>query len=157
MKHPMKATLLAAGLLSLCAPAFADTVMISGSIDGSEPTFNNPDTSSTALTGYDTYEFVVNADGRYDIHSFYAGDVASDANLDGFILLYEGSFDPLNPGASLAFDDDSGAGDIPSLGAFDGVTDAFRFHLLKQTEHIFPAYDLKQFGIDHIGHRRIFR
>jgi hypothetical protein len=57
----------------------------------------------------------------YDIHSFYAGDVSADANLDGFILLFSGSFDPMNPGPSIAFDDDYVAGDIAGLAGLDAA------------------------------------
>lgn len=121
MKHPIKSTLVAAGFLSLAMPAMADTIMISGELDGSEPVFDNPETGATTLTGYDTYEITVNATGMYDIHSFYAGDVGTDANLDGYILLYSGSFDPANPGAAVGFDDDYLAGDIPGLADFDAA------------------------------------
>ncbi len=118
----IKGALAIAGLSALSAPAFADTITLSGEIDGSDPTFDNPLTGSTALTGYDTYEISVDADGMYDFLSFYAGEVATDANLDGVLLIYEtANWDPLSPANWDVSDDDYTAGDVAGLAAFDGA------------------------------------
>ncbi|MFK7887481.1 MAG: VPLPA-CTERM sorting domain-containing protein [Gammaproteobacteria bacterium] len=115
MNKKLTASLATAALFAFSAPALAGTVMISGEIDGSDPTFDNPDTAATVLTGYDTYEFTVSEDGMYDFLSFYAGDTALDENMDGMLAVYT-SF----PGTSDVFDDDYSAGDIAGLAAFDG-------------------------------------
>jgi hypothetical protein len=112
--------LLAAGLTGLATPALADTVSLSGNIDGSEPTFDQPLSASATLTGYDTYDISVTADGVYSFLSFYAGDTSADANMDGVLLLYQ-VFDPLSPGGFLASDDDYTAGDVAALGAYDAA------------------------------------
>jgi hypothetical protein len=121
MKKPITAILATAGLAALSAPAFAATVMLSGTLDGSEPTFDSPDTFASTLTGYDAYEFSVDASGSYDFLSFYAGDTAADENLDGFLALYAAPFVAGAPGASITFDDDYSAGGIAGLGAFDAA------------------------------------
>ena len=122
MKKGMHFTLLATGLLALTAPAMADTVVLTGSIDGSEPTFDQPISMASALTSYDTIEFTVDTDGMYSFLSFYAGSVATAANLDGALFLYAGSFDPIDPLASLvAGSDDLLAGEIASLSGLDGA------------------------------------
>lgn len=120
MTTAFKTALCAAGLFALSGTAMADTVQFSGSIDGSEPTFDNPATGATTITGYDVTEFSVDADGSYDFLSFYAGDAAADENMDGYLVLYEGSFDPLGT-TFFANDDDYTAGEIAGLAAFDGA------------------------------------
>ena len=118
MNKLFKGTLATAGLFALSMPVMADTVMISGTIDGSEPTFDNPLSGATTLTSYDTVEFTVTADGMYDFLSFYAGDVDADENMDGYLLLYAGSG---IGGSAIVGDDDYTAGDIGGLAAFDGA------------------------------------
>lgn len=120
MKNVIQSVLFAAALLALANPVLADTVSISGTIDGSEPTFDQPISSATIFTSYDTYEFTVDADGMYSFLSFYAGDPALDANLDGTLFLYA-AFDPLNPAGSLASNDDYNAGELASLAAYDSA------------------------------------
>jgi len=116
MNKTLTASLATAALFAFSAPAMAGTVMISGELDGSEPTFDNPDTGATTLTGFDTFEFTVSADGMYDFLSFYEGDTALDENLDGMLAVYS-TF----PGTSDVFDDDYSAGEIAGLAAFDGA------------------------------------
>lgn len=116
MKKSLTASLATAALFAFSAPAMAGTVMISGELDGSEPTFDNPDTAAATLTGYDTFEFTVDADGMYDFLSFYEGDTALDENLDGYLALYE-----VFPGSSIANDDDYSAGGIAGLAGFDAA------------------------------------
>ena len=108
------------GLFAMATPAIAGSVSISGSIDGTEPTFDNPDTVATTLTAYDTYEFTVGSDGMYSFLSSYPGDASLDENMDGFLLLYTGAFDPVS-GTSTAFDDDYSAGDVAALAGFDAA------------------------------------
>jgi hypothetical protein len=116
MNKALTATLASAALFAFSAPAMAGTVMISGEIDGSEMTFDNPDTGAATLTPFDTFEITVSETGMYDFLSFYAGDPNADENLDGFLSIYE-TF----PGTSLAFDDDYSAGGIPGLPDADCV------------------------------------
>ncbi|MEM1189467.1 MAG: PEP-CTERM sorting domain-containing protein [Pseudomonadota bacterium] len=111
-----------AGAMGLASnAATAGLLMLSGVLDGTEPTFDNPDTGGTTQTSFDTFDFSVDTTGDYDFLSFYPGDTSIDANLDGFLLLFTAVFDPLSPGASVAFDDDYSAGGIPGLGAFDSA------------------------------------
>ena len=114
----IKGALAIAGLFALSAPAFADTITLSGEIDGSDPTFDNPLTGSTALTGYDTYEISVDADGMYDFLGFYLGDPTVEANMDGYLILLEGSF---ATGTVVGNDDDYTAGEIAGLAGVDGA------------------------------------
>jgi len=116
MNKALTASLATAALFAFSAPALADTVMISGEIDGTEATFDNPDTGATTLTPFDTYLIEVSEDGMYDFLSFYEGDPAADANLDGMLSIYE-TF----PGTSITFDDDYSAGDVGGLSDFDGA------------------------------------
>jgi len=116
----IKSILLAAGLLALSAPTLADTVSLTADIDGSEPTFDQPLSPDTTLTGYDIYTLSVDTTGMYSFLSFYAGDTTVDENLDGTLFVYAGAFDPLSPGNYLAGDDDYLAGDVAALSAFDG-------------------------------------
>lgn len=116
MNKALTATLATAALFAFSAPAMAGTVMISGDIDGSEETFDNPDTGAATLTPFDTFEITVSETGMYDFLSFYEGDPALDENLDGYLSVYE-TF----PGSSIAFDDDYSAGTIPGLADFDGA------------------------------------
>lgn len=118
MKKAFAKSLAATALLALSAPALAGTAMVSGELDGSEPTFDNPSTGATTLTGYDSYEFTVTADGMYDFLGFYPGDTSVDENLDGYLLVYEGGmFD--GTGTPLADDDDYSEGGIAGLAGFD--------------------------------------
>ena len=117
MKKAFAKSLAASALLALSAPALAGTAMVSGELDGSEPTFDNPGTAATTLTGYDVFEFEVTADGMYDFLGFYPGDTAVDENLDGYLLVYEGG-GFAGTGAPLAFDDAYTAGGLPGLGGF---------------------------------------
>ncbi len=121
MTNNIKGALAVAGLFALSAPAFADTITLSGELDGSEPTFDHPVSGAATLTGYDTYEITVDADGMYDFLSFYEGDVGADANLDGVLLIYAGAFDPLDAASPLASDDDYTAGDVAGLAGFDAA------------------------------------
>ncbi|MFK8017635.1 MAG: VPLPA-CTERM sorting domain-containing protein [Gammaproteobacteria bacterium] len=121
MTNFLKGTLATAGLFAFALPAMADTVTISDTLDGSEPTFDHPVSGATTLTSYDTISFTVDADGMYDFLSFYPGDTDADENMDGVLLIYDG-FDPLDPSTGLlASDDDYSAGDVAGLGAFDGA------------------------------------
>jgi len=101
-------------ILALAGLAQADTVTNSGVIDGSDPTFDNPDTVATTLTNFDTIEFTVDADGAYAVLGFYPGDVATDMNMDGYLLLEDG-------GMFVASDDDYTVGGITELGSFDAA------------------------------------
>ena len=121
MKRTSLLVTLAAGALALPGVALAGTVTTGGSIDGTEPTFDNPETAGTTLTHYDTIDFSVDTNGTYGFLSFYSGDTSIDANLDGFLLLYAAPFNPASPGSSIAFDDDYSSGDVASLSSFDAA------------------------------------
>lgn len=98
--------------------ALADTITISDTIDGTEPTFDDPSTGANTLVPYDIFEFTVGADGMYSFLSFYPGDTGLDENMDGLLSLYSGSFD----GVSVdVFDDDYLSGDVASLAAYDAA------------------------------------
>jgi hypothetical protein len=101
-------------LFALSGLAQADTVTNSGTIDGSEPTFDNPATAATTLTPFDTLSFSVDTDGTYSFLSFYPGDTTADENLDGYLIL--GTAPLLD---DVGGDDDYSAGDVAALGAFD--------------------------------------
>ncbi len=103
----------------LAAGSIASAQMASGTLDGTEPTWDNPDTGSTVLTSVDVLEFTVDTTGLYTFDAFYPGDSDADEQLDGTISIFEGSFDPGMPGASVAFDDDGPGGQNTSqiLGA----------------------------------------
>lgn len=118
MKKAFAKSLAASALLALAAPAMAGTAMVSGELDGSEPTFDNPGTGATTLTSYDVYEFTVSATGSYDFLGFYPGDTSVDENLDGYLLVYEGAgFD--GTGTPEELDDDYTEGGIAGLAGFD--------------------------------------
>ncbi len=119
MKKNFGAAILLAGAMCLSAPVFAGTLTFSGTIDGTEPTWDNPDTLAATLTGYGTFEFTVDTDGTYSILSAYAGDASLDENLDGMLSLYASPFDAMTAGPALVFDDDYTAGDVGDLAAFD--------------------------------------
>ena len=115
MKKAFAKSLAATALLALSAPALAGTAMVSGELDGSEPTFDNPATGATTLTSYDSYEFTVSADGMYDFLGFYPGDTSVDENLDGYLLVFDGGIG----GALVGSDDDYTEGGIAGLAGFD--------------------------------------
>lgn len=120
MNKAIQTMLLAAGALALSGHAYADTVSLSGDIDGTEPTFDQPISTASILTHYDTYEFTVDADGMYSFLSFYAGDTSVDANMDGTLFVYA-PFDPNAPSAGIVgSDDDYLTGDVAALAGLDG-------------------------------------
>ncbi len=144
MNNKFKAALMLAGVMGLSAPAFAGTLTFSDTLDGTEPTWDNPDTGATTLTGYDTFEFTVDTSGTYSILSFYPGDTSVDENLDGFLSLFASPFDGGAPGASLAFDDDYSAGGIAGLAAFDGACDGSNCSAFEATLTAGTTYTLVQ-------------
>lgn len=118
MKKAFTKSLAASALFALSIPALAGTAMVSGELDGSEPTFDNPLTGASTLTSFDVFEFTVSETGMYDFLGFYAGDPAVDENLDGYLLIFEGG-GPLDGGTLVGGDDDYSAGGIAGLSDFD--------------------------------------
>lgn len=107
--------LVAAG--TVAGAAMADTVMFSGALEDGDTTWLGA--GNDTLTFYDVIEITVDADGEYGFYSFYPGDVGLDENMDGYIRLYESSFDPSDPDANVAEDDDYTDGDVALLDPFD--------------------------------------
>ena len=103
----------------IAGAAVADTVMMSGTIDGSEPTFDQPLSVAEVFTSYDVFQITVDTDGTYGFYSFYPGDTSLDENMDGTLFVYDSAFDPLNPGDFIGGDDDYSAGQIALLDPFD--------------------------------------
>lgn len=78
-------------LLSLVLPAAQAIVFWSGTLEGTDPTFNRPANMSglsfsATDVHYDVQPFYVSAPGDYVFES--------GQNFDGFVLVYGGSFDP---------------------------------------------------------------
>ena len=82
-----------------------------GTLSDDDPTFVRPESSSDKITGglsveartvhYDAFSFAVAEQDYYAI--------SSEQNFDGYLVLYEGSFDPENPAENVvAFNDDFG-------------------------------------------------
>ncbi|MEM9055992.1 MAG: VPLPA-CTERM sorting domain-containing protein [Pseudomonadota bacterium] len=105
----MLAGTLAAGLLAFGTASASATYSGDTSLDA-DGIWDNPLTVACAACAFDVQEFTVDADGLYTIDAFYPGDAANDENLDGYLILYEGSFDPLDGSTGIIADDDDGPG-----------------------------------------------
>ncbi len=101
-------------LLALtCSFALSATVSansFSGSLDPTDPTWGGCGSTTVVACNYDVLEFTVDETGLYNVDAFYPGDVDLDLNLDGFIAIFEGSFDPAGDGAGAIASDDDGPG-----------------------------------------------
>lgn len=109
----IKRLLAGAALMALASTSFANTT---GSLDGTDPIWDGCGSSTATGCFYDAIEFNVSATGSYSFTTFYPGDTTIDENLDGFLFIFEGIFDPADPGASIAADDDY-SGDFGCTGA----------------------------------------
>lgn len=98
--------------LSLLLPPPPPTILLSGELDSGDGTFNRPNTgappTTLSTTGtsvfYEVNPFFVTADGTYSLEQ-------GNSTFDDFMVLYGGSFDPLNPLANvIEADDDDGDG-----------------------------------------------
>ncbi|MEL7448260.1 MAG: choice-of-anchor D domain-containing protein [Pseudomonadota bacterium] len=104
------ALMLVAGLLTTSL-ATADSISYSGDLElDPDGVFANPLSSVCTSCPYDVQGFVVDTDGLYTIDAFYPGDTSIDENMDGYLILFEGNFDPLNPVNIVASDDDGPGG-----------------------------------------------
>ena len=108
-KTLMLTAVLGAGLLSV-GSASAATAVYSGDTSTSPDGFFANPLTSCAVCAYDVQEFSVDASGLYDIDAFYPGDDSQDLNLDGYLILYEGAFDPADAGTGIIASDDDGPG-----------------------------------------------
>ena len=92
-------------VFSFSAAALAGTTTYSGDTTG-DPTWNRTVALSGSLSGigtavsYETQMFCVSLSGNYTITSDYDGNAA----YDGYLHLYEISFDPLDPCTNLLAD-----------------------------------------------------
>lgn len=123
------------GVLALTAafsaPAFADTVVYTGNTETSaDGSWMRPDATFIAIDTdtvlYSVQAFTVSSNGLYDLSSVQGLDSAGN-QYDGFIFLYAGSFDPMNPlsnGIAADDDGDEGAGtsDILGVSLMSGTT-----------------------------------
>lgn len=119
--------LLATGLLAVAGVSHAGMATITGSLDTTDPQWNGCGSSLATGCYYDFYEFTVTLNGAYNFNAFYPGDTSIDENLDGIIEIYQGSFDPTQPGVNaIGFDDDGPGGSntsqILGLGLTAGTT-----------------------------------
>ncbi len=99
-------TLLLAGALAACAAPQAGTLTLSGSLGSADPVFDHPFDDAAALTHFTTYEIAFDADGLYEFLTFYPGDVNGAQHLNGYLGLYDGTFDPAAAINVTAFSDD---------------------------------------------------
>lgn len=120
----------------------------SGTIDGSLPTFRRPVAGGTELAPlpatslggtasslypYFTTTFVPSVTATYDFYSAQAHD--------GYMLLYDTSFDPANPLVNnIAGDDDMSTlngGSVPNRGGVTGTADSgFRIPLIAGNQYV---------------------
>ncbi|MFK7960689.1 MAG: hypothetical protein AB8G96_09185 [Phycisphaerales bacterium] len=108
--------LVSAGVIA--AAATADVVTFGGVLADGDATWTG--TGNGTENFFEVMEFTVDADGEYGFYSFYPGDASLDENMDGFIRIFEGSFDPTgDPALNIASDDDYSDGDIAILDPFD--------------------------------------
>ena len=114
-KAIMLTATLGAGLLAF-GSASAGTASYAGDLSSdADGTFQNPLSSACAICAYDVQEFTVDTDGLYIIDAFYPGDASLDLNMDGYLILYEGGFDPMDASTGIiASDDDGPAGSTTS-------------------------------------------
>lgn len=102
-KTLMLTAVLGAGLLSF-GSASAGSVTYSGNTaTDADGTFARPGGVCDPCA-YDAQEFTVDLDGLYDFDALYTD------GMDGYIFVYEGSFDPGAPGDFIAGDDDGPTG-----------------------------------------------
>lgn len=116
------AVLLVLLLVSACASG--GTVSVSGTytsvLDGSDGSFTRPDTSGLMLAGitayYEVMPFRVTASGMYTLTMLQAS--FSDGGTDGFFVLYQGTFNPLNPIVNvISVNDDQPSTTLPLITA----------------------------------------
>ena len=83
------------------APAIADTVVFSGALTPSSPTFNRPTPTGGALSGqnvpYSLTQLTVNVSGLYIFQSAPLACPPAMPCFNAALRLYQGSFDPANP------------------------------------------------------------
>ena len=107
-KAIMLTATLGAGLLAF-GSASAGTASYAGDLSTDpDGTFQNPLSSTCAVCAYDVQEFTVDTDGLYTIDAFYPGDSSLDLNMDGYLILYEGGFDPMDASSGIIGSDDDG-------------------------------------------------
>ncbi len=92
--------------ISLYTSTSAIPALIYSGTNAGGPTFNRPNEDGQGLSGsttnYSAQAFTVGASGRYMLGAAYGG------GLEGFLLLYQGSFNPASPLANLIGADDDG-------------------------------------------------
>lgn len=110
LRNAVRAALLCVGTSAL--PVIAGTASYSGDLNSPEGSWNRAFADGSCCSGlgpvrYVSQSFHVNADGSYYISSIQNG-------YDGYLLLYQGAFDPTNPTLNFVAGDDDGNSGIGS-------------------------------------------
>ena len=100
-------------LLGMSSGAFATT---QGVLDINDGVWDGCGASSGVGCAFESIQFTVDADGAYTLTTLYAGDTTLDENLDGYIYVYENSFDSTDNGVSAIASDDDYSGDFGCVG-----------------------------------------
>lgn len=108
----LKLSVLAASLFSLAAlttTSYGTIVYGDGVLSTTDPTFHHPNASTvgTAVQYYDVYAFTVDTTGAYTFELGSLNTTGTPSNaLDTFEAIYANVFNPVSPGAGIAFNDD---------------------------------------------------